>query len=220
MYASLSYHCDLQKDVQQMAKCQVSPTLIGWGDRVRDCHGGLRSCMLSQTWEVHRNILLMKPALSWLSSSFLELSLNPILEPACHSFPVSFPYYPWYFLFLSACWIVLYPSGIVEPILCLPQWEIPSSTFPTNYLHLQWRTLYGTIVFFILCLSSLLDCESQKQCYEVYLSLQLSLNAVAEVHSRHLINMALKSLHQVAVCLSFATVTKCIVFPCVLENAG
>lgn len=45
-------------------------------------------------------------------------------------------------------------------------------------------------------------------------------HALVEAHSRHSINMALKSLHQATVCLSFATVPKCVFFPCALEDAG
>lgn len=37
-------------------------------------------------------------------------------------------------------------------------------------------------------------------------------HALVEAHSRHSINTALKSLHQATVCLSFATVPKCIFF--------
>lgn len=99
------------------------------GDGVGITMGGLRCCRRSQTSDVHRNILLMKPALSWLSSSFLELSLILSWNLPFFSF-ISFPYFPWYFLLLADYWIVPYPSGIVGPILYLPQWEVPSSAFP------------------------------------------------------------------------------------------
>lgn len=90
--ASPNHHCDLQKDgpchhqSQQMEKGQVSLTLIGWEDGVRNPHGWTETLLRKPDIRC-RSILLMKPALNWLSSFSLEASL--ILSWTGHSFPLS-----------------------------------------------------------------------------------------------------------------------------------
>lgn len=105
--ASLNHHRDLQKDgpchhqSQQMEKGQVSLTLIGWEDGVRNPHGWTET--LQRKADIRcRSILLMKPALSWLSSFSLEASLILSWNRSFFSI-ISFLYFPWYVLLLSAC---------------------------------------------------------------------------------------------------------------------
>lgn len=102
-----NHHRDLQKDgpchhqSQQMEKGQVSLTLIGWEDGVRNPHGWTE--MLQRKPDIRcRSILLMKPALSWLSSFSLEASLILSWNRSFFSV-ISFLYFPWYVLLLSAC---------------------------------------------------------------------------------------------------------------------
>lgn len=109
MCASLSHHCDLQKDgpcyhqPQQMKKFQVSLTLIGWEDGVRNTHGwtemlqGKPDIRCPQKHPVDE-------ACSELALIILSRSFPSSYPGACHSFSIiSFLYFPWYVLLLSAC---------------------------------------------------------------------------------------------------------------------